>query len=117
VVKSLVDGTFKGGGVYVATAANGGVGLAPYHDFDTLVPAELKAEVEAIQKGIIDGTIKTGWPVEAALPGVDLKVGMVSDVGGIDDASFNQNTWDGLQRAATELGVQAKFIESQAGLS
>jgi basic membrane protein A len=43
-----------------------------------------------------------------------LKVGMVSDVGGIDDASFNQNTWDGLQKAQEELGVQAQFIESQA---
>ena len=43
-----------------------------------------------------------------------LKVGMVSDVGGVDDASFNQNTWDGLQRAQEELGVQAQFIESQA---
>jgi basic membrane protein A len=43
-----------------------------------------------------------------------LKVGMVSDVGGIDDASFNQNTWDGLQKARDELGVQAQFIESQA---
>ena len=43
-----------------------------------------------------------------------IKVGMVSDVGGIDDASFNQNTWDGLQRAQDELGVQAQFIESQA---
>jgi len=42
------------------------------------------------------------------------KVGMVSDVGGIDDASFNQNTWDGLQRTQEELGVQAQFIESQA---
>ena len=49
------------------------------------------------------GTADEGW-----------KVGMVSDVGGIDDASFNQNTWDGLQRAQEELGVQAQFIESQA---
>jgi basic membrane protein A len=43
-----------------------------------------------------------------------LKVGMVSDVGGIDDASFNQNTWDGLQRAEEELGIQAQFIETMA---
>lgn len=43
-----------------------------------------------------------------------IKVGMVSDVGGVDDASFNQNTWDGLERAQEELGVQAQFIESQA---
>jgi basic membrane protein A len=46
--------------------------------------------------------------------GEGLKVGMVSDVGGIDDASFNQNTWEGCQRAQEELGVQAQFIESQA---
>ncbi len=44
----------------------------------------------------------------------EFKVGMVSDVGGIDDASFNQNTWEGLKRAQEELGVQAQFIESQA---
>jgi len=44
----------------------------------------------------------------------DLKVGMVSDVGGLDDASFNENTWEGLQRADDELAVCAKFIESQA---
>ena len=43
-----------------------------------------------------------------------IKVGMVSDVGGVDDASFNQNTWEGLQKAQEELGVQAQFIESQA---
>ena len=43
-----------------------------------------------------------------------LKVGMVSYVGGVDDASFNEMTWDGLQKAAEELGVQAQFIESQA---
>jgi basic membrane protein A len=43
-----------------------------------------------------------------------IKVGMVSDIGGVDDASFNQNTWDGLQMAQDELGVQAQFIESAA---
>jgi basic membrane protein A len=42
------------------------------------------------------------------------KVGMVSDVGGIDDASFNQNTWEGLQNAEKELGVQAQYIQSEA---
>ncbi len=38
---------------YVGTLANGGVGVA-----FTAVPAELQAEVEAIGKGIADGTIK-----------------------------------------------------------
>jgi basic membrane protein A len=46
--------------------------------------------------------------------GEGLKVGMVSDVGGIDDASFNQNTWEGLQMAQEKLGVQSQFIQSEA---
>ncbi|HSJ55497.1 MAG TPA: BMP family ABC transporter substrate-binding protein, partial [Anaerolineae bacterium] len=43
-----------------------------------------------------------------------LKVGMVTDVGGIGDHSFNQNTWAGLQRAEQELGVEANYLESAA---
>ena len=61
VVNSLVDGKFAGGTNYVATASNEGVGLAPYHDFEGQIPAELDKEVKAIQKGIADGTIDTGW--------------------------------------------------------
>ena len=117
VVEALLKGQFPGGSVYVGTLANGGVGMAPYHDFEDEIPDELKQEIEAIKQGIIDGTIKTGWPVSeepTPTPAVEVKVGMVSDVGGIDDASFNQNTWEGLQRAQQELGVQAQFIESQA---
>ncbi len=45
------------GGVIVGTLENGGVGLAPFHDLDSEVSAELKAELDAISKGIIDGSI------------------------------------------------------------
>ena len=31
---------------------------------------------------------------------------MVSDVGGIDDNSFNENAWAGMERAQDELGVE-----------
>ena len=54
----------------------------------------------------------TAAPTKA--PEVKFKVGMVSDVGGIDDASFNENTWKGLQDAQEQLGVEATFLESQA---
>ena len=60
-VKSVVEGKFKGG-VYVGTLANNGVGIAPFHNFEDKVPADLKAELEQVKQGIIDGTIKTGWP-------------------------------------------------------
>ncbi len=55
-IKAVVDGTFEGG-VTVGTLANDGVGLAPYHDFDGTVPAELKAQIDAIKAGIIDGSV------------------------------------------------------------
>jgi len=55
-IKSVVDGTFKGG-VTVGTLANEGVGLAPYHDFDATVPADLKAQIDALKAGIIDGSV------------------------------------------------------------
>ncbi|MGD8398893.1 MAG: BMP family ABC transporter substrate-binding protein, partial [Anaerolineae bacterium] len=64
VVESTQNDEFPGGGVYVGTLENGGVGLAPYHDFEGEIPAELDAEVQEIVAGIIAGEISTGWPVE-----------------------------------------------------
>ena len=55
-IKAAQDGTFQGG-VVVGTLDNNGVGLAPYHDMDAEVPAELKAEIDQIRQGIIDGSI------------------------------------------------------------
>ncbi|MCV9992984.1 BMP family ABC transporter substrate-binding protein [Paeniglutamicibacter sp. ZC-3] len=43
---------------YVGTLENTGVALAPFHDFDSEVSAETKAELEALKAGIIDGSIK-----------------------------------------------------------
>jgi len=61
VVQSVLDGTFAGGGVYVGTLANGGVGMAPFHDYEGQIPEEIVADLEEIRLGIIDGTIDTGW--------------------------------------------------------
>ncbi|MFD1323092.1 BMP family lipoprotein [Micromonospora sonneratiae] len=41
----------------IGTLANNGVSIAPYHDFDSKVPAELKAEIDKIKADIIAGTI------------------------------------------------------------
>jgi len=37
----------------------------------------------------------------------------VTDVGGIDDKSFNATAWAGAQAAADAFGVETKFLESQ----
>jgi basic membrane protein A len=61
VIQSVLDDTFPGGSVYVGTLENGGVGLAPYHDYEDQIPDETKQEVEAIIEGIKAGKIDTGW--------------------------------------------------------
>ncbi|MGL6105878.1 BMP family lipoprotein [Romboutsia sp.] len=42
-----------------------------------------------------------------------LKVTLVSDLGGINDESFNQSAWEGLKKAKDELGVDVQVIESK----
>ncbi|MGC6452990.1 MAG: BMP family ABC transporter substrate-binding protein, partial [Candidatus Puniceispirillaceae bacterium] len=59
VIKRAMDGSFEGG-LMVGTVANGGVGIAPYHSFDSAIPAGLKAEVDEIKAGIIAGTVNVG---------------------------------------------------------
>ena len=43
----------------------------------------------------------------------DVNVGFVTDEGGVNDQSFNQGVWEGLQKAQKELGVKAEYIESK----
>lgn len=44
----------------------------------------------------------------------DFTVCQVTDTGGIDDNSFNQTAWKGVQDAEEKLEVQGRFLESQA---
>lgn len=44
---------------------------------------------------------------------VDLSVAMVTDEGGVNDQSFNQSAWEGLQQAEDEFGVTVSYQESQ----
>ena len=57
-VLAAAGGTFKGGH-YIGTLANGGVSLAPFHDWDSKVPAALKSELQQISTGIKNGSIQT----------------------------------------------------------
>jgi basic membrane protein A len=55
-VQAVANGTFKGG-TKVATLAGGGLGLAPFHSYNSSVPASLKQEIEQIKQDIISGKI------------------------------------------------------------
>jgi basic membrane protein A len=59
-VKDFAAGKLQSG-IVLATLANGGVGLAPYHDWDSKIPQDCKDKVDAAKKGLIDGSITTGY--------------------------------------------------------
>ncbi|MBW7573799.1 BMP family ABC transporter substrate-binding protein [Caproiciproducens faecalis] len=43
----------------------------------------------------------------------DFKIGMVTDTGGVNDQSFNQSAWEGLQKLSKDTGVTVKYSESK----
>lgn len=54
LVLAVKEGTFPGGNYF------GNVGLAPYHDTDAKVPADVKSKVDEVIVGLSEGTIETG---------------------------------------------------------
>ena len=42
-----------------------------------------------------------------------LCVGLVTDVGEVDDKSFNQSAWEGVQQARDELGAIVNYVETK----
>jgi basic membrane protein A len=59
-LKTIKEGKFKAG-IVTANIVNGGVGLAPFHDWDSKIPAEVKAKIDEATKGLKDGSIATGY--------------------------------------------------------
>lgn len=55
------------------------------------------------------GTL-TGFGASAA----DFTACEVTDTGGIDDNSFNQTAWKGVQDAQAKFGIKGRYLESQA---
>ncbi len=60
-VTDAASGSFQGGD-YIGTLQNNGVGLAPFHDFDSQVPSALKTELDQVKQEIISGAIKITSP-------------------------------------------------------
>jgi basic membrane protein A and related proteins len=58
-----------------------------------------------------EATSTTAAPAATTAPKV--KVGIVTDTGGIDDKSFNASAWQGVQDATTKLSVDGKYLESK----
>ena len=56
LIKQVADGTFQGGNF------TGKVGLAPFHEFEDKVPAEVKTRLEELKRQLEDGSLKTNVP-------------------------------------------------------
>jgi basic membrane protein A len=66
-----------------------------------------------------NGGTATNAPAEATeaptdAPKTDVKVGMVTDVGGVNDKSFNQSAWEALQALEKETGIEIKYLQSKS---
>ena len=128
MIDALINemGAWQGGGLYILDAANDGITYAPPHDSN--VPRWVQLQLESIRLGLADGSIDTGVdPVsgemlteitEAGMPRPTapdgFKVCLVTDVGRINDGTFNQFAYEGMINAATDLGFETDFIETQA---
>jgi basic membrane protein A and related proteins len=56
----------------------------------------------------------TGTSSTPASQGKKIKVGLVTDIGGLNDRSFNHLAYVGLQRAEKELGIQGRVLTSKS---
>src|SRR5687768_13626229 len=60
-LRTVADGSVQAG-ISTSTLQNGGVGLAPFHDWDSKIPADLKARIQQASDRIKDGSITIDLP-------------------------------------------------------
>jgi basic membrane protein A len=58
------------------------------------------------------GSSTTSTAAEETPAAKTIKVGMVTDIGGLNDRSFNQSANDGLKRAKAEKGIETRVLTS-----
>jgi basic membrane protein A len=61
---------------------------------------------------IVAVSISLSVSAPAARAQDEFRIGLVTDIGPVDDRSFNQSAWEGVQMAAEKLGGFADFIET-----
>jgi basic membrane lipoprotein Med (substrate-binding protein (PBP1-ABC) superfamily) len=73
----------------------------------TPVPTEAPVVAEAPTNTAVPPTPAPEAPTEGAL-----RIGLVTDVGKVDDGTFNQYAYEGMMKAAEEFGLETAFIET-----
>ncbi len=128
MVAAIAEGMmadFPGGGVYLMDVALNGVGLADKHDAD-IDDAFFEVAAEVAEM-MIAGAVATGVdPVSGDLMEMDMMdvqaadmmgietVCLVTDLGRVNDGTFNQAAHEGAEAAADKYDLEYDFIETQA---
>jgi basic membrane protein A and related proteins len=95
-------------GALVLTAC----GDAPEDDTPEATETETETETEPTDEETEEET-ENGDATEPAEQ-VDFRGCLVTDQGGVDDRSFNETAWAGMQQAEEELGIEVAVLESTA---
>ncbi|MDE2854415.1 MAG: BMP family ABC transporter substrate-binding protein [Chloroflexota bacterium] len=128
MVAALAEGMmddFPGGGIYLLDVALKGVGLADKHEAD--IDDAFFDVAAGVVEMMITGEVSTGIdPVSGDLMAMDMMedeaaemmgietVCLVTDLGRVNDGTFNQSAHEGADAAADEYDLEYDFIETQA---
>ena len=67
-----------------------------------------------MKKGALTSGVAAAFMMASATAATAFTACQVTDVGGIDDAGFNQTAWKGVQDAMSEYGIDGRYLESQS---
>jgi basic membrane protein A and related proteins len=61
IVNQVEVNGFSGKKIYYGNLSTFDIEIAPFHDYEALIPDSIKTELDAIRAGIRNGSIQTGW--------------------------------------------------------
>ncbi|MDP9310361.1 MAG: BMP family ABC transporter substrate-binding protein [Chloroflexota bacterium] len=109
------DGTSTGGTASGAAAGSAAASGAPtpIETEAASVAAGVAATTAATTAAETTTAETTETSAAGGADGSNIRVALVTDVGKVNDGTFNQFAFQGLQRAEQELGAQIDYIETQ----
>ncbi len=80
----------------------------------SLLTLALAATVLAIVAGAAGGVEKAGAPAAKSAPAKTIRVGLVTDIGGLNDRGFNSLAFQGVKQGKAKLGAQYRVFTSSS---
>lgn len=75
---------------------------------ETASTAEASSTAAPAEASASSGAVSIPANVDSSV-----KIAMITDTGGINDQSFNQSAWEGLQQLTKDTGIKTNYIESK----